>query len=54
MARTKKKYTNGQDRGNGTQPQRRSLTPKDYHRQAVSYHGGEQKLEEFLENLKKE
>lgn len=54
MARTKKKYANGQSRGNGTQPQLHSPTKKDYYRQAVSYHGGEQKLEEFLENLKKE
>lgn len=54
MARTKKKYANGQSRGNGTEPQRRSSTPKDYYRQAVSFHGGEAKLEEFLSNLKKE
>lgn len=52
MARTKKKYANGQDRGNGTQPQCRSATPKDYYRQAVAYHGGEAKLEEFLQKLK--
>jgi hypothetical protein len=53
MARQKKKYSNGQSRGTGTQSMRRNPTPKDYHRQAVAYHGGELKLEEFLENLKK-
>ncbi len=54
MARTRKKYANGQARGNGTQPQRRSPTPRAYHIQAAAYHGGPAKLEEFLENLKKE
>ncbi len=61
MSRTKKKYTNGQSRG-GTSPSvtdttygtatNRNGSPKDYHRQAVAFHGGELKLEEFLERLK--
>lgn len=53
MARQRKRYSNGQSRGEGTQPMRRSPTPRDYHRQAVSHHGSELKLEEFLEKLKK-
>jgi hypothetical protein len=53
MARQKKRYMNKQSRGDGTKPRVKSATPKDYHRQAVSYHGGDAKLEEFLEKLKK-
>lgn len=45
---------NGQSRGDGTRPMLRSPTPRDYHRQAVSYHGGELNLEEFLKGLKKD
>lgn len=43
---------NGQSRGDGTKPQLHSPTKKDYYRQAVAYHGGEAKLEEFLQKLK--
>lgn len=53
MARTKKRYANGQSRGDGSQPMRRSPTPRDYHRMAVAYHGGELALEKFMEGLKK-
>lgn len=54
MSRTKKKYANGQSRGVGHVPQWKSRSPKDYHKQAIGFHGGEAKLEEFLAKLKKE
>lgn len=52
MARQKKRYMNGQSRGDGTQPMRRNPAPKDYHRQCVSFHGSEMALEAFKEGLK--
>jgi len=53
MARQKKRYTNRQSRGNGTQPKVHSDTPKDYYRMSVQHHGGDMALEAFLEKFKK-
>lgn len=52
MSRTKKKYMNGQKRGGGRTTQLHSATPKDYHRQAVNFHGGELAWEKAMEKIK--
>lgn len=48
MARTKKKYANGQKRtSDGMSKQR---TPKDYRKQTVKFFGSESAYQAFLEN----
>ncbi len=46
MARTRKKYSNGQSRGGAIGTMRRS-GKKDYHRKAVEFHGGEMALAQW-------
>lgn len=48
MSRTKKKYSNGQSRGGSGIPASTTRTPKDYHRVAVQFHGGELAYEKFV------
>lgn len=53
MSRMRKKYTNGQKRGGtpGTAVDSGlSGRRKDYHRQAVMFHGGEMALDRWVEN----
>jgi hypothetical protein len=58
MSRLKKKYSNGQSRG-GTSPNATDTGcpegrhKKDYHRQAVQFHGSEQAYEAFVEGGRK-
>ena len=55
---TKKIYSNGQSRGGPPGVATVTLNPKgrnprDYHRQMVNFHGGEQNLNAFTENGRK-
>lgn len=52
MARTRKRYLNGQSRGDGERPQRRGSYQKDYHRQVVIYFGSESAYQGWLEKQK--
>lgn len=53
MARLKKKYSNGQSRGSGTEPQKHSTTPKNYHHQEIAFHGSEAAYERWKEDGKR-
>jgi hypothetical protein len=59
MSRLRKKYTNGQKRG-GTPGRPTSTTgavlgrnPKDYHKQAIAFHGGDTAYENWVNGGRK-
>jgi hypothetical protein len=54
MSRTRKKYSNGQKRGGGPSAKAKmSRNPKDYHRVAVAFHGGELAYQAWIDGGRK-